>query len=100
MLEALEIPATWLPPCHEGPQVTGVVSPAASEETGLKVGTPIVGGGGDQAAQAVGVGAVTPGIVALTLGTSGVVFAPTVEPVVEEKGGSTPFVTSSRAAGT
>ena len=86
MLEALEIPAQWLPPCHEGPQVTGVVSPAASEETGLEVGTPIVGGGGDQAAQAVGVGAVNPAIVALTLGTSGVVFAPTVEPVVEEKG--------------
>jgi len=86
MLGALEIPAHWLPTCHEGPQVTGVVSPAASEETGLKVGTPIVGGGGDQAAQAVGVGAVNPGIVALTLGTSGVVFAPTVEPVAEEKG--------------
>ncbi|MGB5933686.1 MAG: xylulokinase [Anaerolineae bacterium] len=86
MLEALEIPAHWLPPCHEGPQVTGVVSPATSEETGLKVGTPIVGGGGDQAAQAVGVGAVNPGIVALTLGTSGVVFAPTVEPMVEAKG--------------
>jgi len=86
MLEALEIPAHWLPPCHEGPQVTGVVSPATSEETGLKVGTLIVGGGGDQAAQAVGVGAVNPAIVALTLGTSGVVFAPTVEPMVEAKG--------------
>jgi xylulokinase len=86
MLEALEIPAHWLPPCHEGPQVTGEISPVAAEETGLRAGTPIVGGGGDQAAQAVGVGAVNPGIVALTLGTSGVVFAPTVEPVVEEKG--------------
>jgi len=63
-----------------------VVTPAAAEETGLKVGTPIVGGGGDQAAQAVGVGALNPGIVALTLGTSGVVFAPTVEPMVEAKG--------------
>jgi len=86
MLEALEIPAYWLPLCYEGPQVTGVVSPAASEETGLKAGTPIVAGGGDQAAQAVGVGAVKLGIVALTLGTSGVIFAPTIEPVVEEKG--------------
>jgi xylulokinase len=86
MLAALEIPALWLPHCHEGPQMTGVVSSVAAKETGLKVGTPIVGGGGDQAAQAVGVGAVDPAIVALTLGTSGVVFAPTVEPVVEEKG--------------
>jgi len=86
MLEALEIPADWLPLCHEGPQVTGVITPAASEETGLRAGTPIVGGGGDQAAQAVGVGAINPAIAALTLGTSGVVFASTVEPVVEEKG--------------
>jgi xylulokinase len=46
----------------------------------------VVGGGGDQAAQAVGVGAVEPGIVALTLGTSGVVFASTGEPFVEPEG--------------
>lgn len=86
MLETLEIPVHWLPLCCEGPEVTGVVTPAAAEEMGLRAGTPIVGGGGDQAAQAVGVGAVNPGIVALTLGTSGVVFAPTVEPVVAERG--------------
>jgi xylulokinase len=45
-----------------------------------------VGGGGDQAAQAVGVGVVEPGIVALTLGTSGVVFASADEPIVEPEG--------------
>jgi xylulokinase len=50
------------------------------------MGTPVVGGGGDQSAQAVGVGAVEPGIVALTLGTSGVVFASTAEPFVEPEG--------------
>ena len=49
-------------------------------------GTPIVGGGGDQAAQAVGVGAVAPGIVALTLGTSGVVFAATEAALVQPEG--------------
>ena len=43
-------------------------------------------GGGDQAAQAVGVGAVEPGIIALTLGTSGVVFATTQAAHVEPQG--------------
>jgi xylulokinase len=86
VLEALEIPADWLPPTHEGPEVTGQVSATTAEATGLKEGTPVVGGGGDQAAQAVGVGAVQPGIVALTLGTSGVVFASTDEAFVEPEG--------------
>jgi len=86
VLAALDIPAGWLPKTHEGPEVTGQVSAAAAEVTGLKVGTPVVGGGGDQAAQAVGVGAIEPGIVALTLGTSGVVFASTDEPFIELEG--------------
>lgn len=86
VLEALEIPAEWLPPLFEGTEVTGRISAQAAEATGLKAGTPVVAGGGDQAAQAVGVGAVAPGIVALTLGTSGVVFASTDEPVIEPDG--------------
>ncbi len=86
VLSALEIPPAWLPATHEGPEITGVVSAAAAEATGLVAGTPVVGGGGDQAAQAVGVGAVAPGIVALTLGTSGVVFAATPAPFVEPEG--------------
>jgi xylulokinase len=86
VLDALEIPTEWLPTTHEGPEVTGQLSPQAAQATGLKAGTPVVGGGGDQAAQAVGVGAVQPGIVALTLGTSGVVFASTDQPFVEPEG--------------
>ncbi len=42
-----------------------VSAQTAAELTGLKAGTPVVGGGGDQAAGAVGVGAVEPGIVSL-----------------------------------
>ena len=86
VLDALDIPVGWLPKTHEGPEVTGHVSTEAGEATGLIPGTPVVGGGGDQSAQAVGVGAVEPGIVALTLGTSGVVFASTGEPFVEPEG--------------
>ena len=86
MLDALDIPAEWLPPTHEGPQITSTVSAEAAEVTGLSAGTPVVGGGGDQAAGAVGVGAVRPGVVGLVLGTSGVVFAPTGAPLTEEQG--------------
>ncbi len=86
VLDALDIPAAWLPKVHEGPQVTGVVSAQAAALTGLKAATPVVGGGGDQAAQATGVGAVQPGIVALTVGTSGVVFAPLASYAYEPDG--------------
>ena len=86
VLADLEIPAEWLPPTFEGSQVTGQITPQAAAETGLTVGTPVVGGAGDQAAQAVGVGAIEPGIIALTLGTSGVVFAPTESPLIEPQG--------------
>jgi xylulokinase len=86
ILSALDIPADWLPQTYEGPQVTGKINAQAASETGLVAGTPVVGGAGDQAAQAVGVGAIEPGIIALTLGTSGVVFAPTKAALIETKG--------------
>ncbi len=86
VLQKLEIPAEWLPPTFEGPEVTGQVTAEASAETGLRAGTPVMAGGGDQAAGAVGAGAVRPGVVSLTLGTSGVVFATTDAPLVEPEG--------------
>jgi xylulokinase len=86
LLETFDIPGAWLPPTHEGTQVTGTIHRAAAAATGLRPGTPVVGGGGDQAAQAVGVGAVESGVVALTLGTSGVVFATTDRPLREARG--------------
>lgn len=86
VLEALEIEPDWLPPTFEGTDVTGVVSRKAAEITGLKEGTPVMGGGGDQAAAAVGTGAVEEGIVSLSLGTSGVVFAATDQLVIESGG--------------
>jgi len=86
VLAALDIPASWLPPTYEGPQVTGWVSPAAAAETGLLAGTPVMAGGGDQAAGAVGAGVVEPGIVSLVMGTSGVVFASTDRALIEPQG--------------
>jgi xylulokinase len=86
VLDALGIPAPWLPPTFEGPQVTGVVTTSAAAATGLRPGTPVVAGGGDQAANAVGLGVVGPGEMALSLGTSGVVFAATDRPLFERRG--------------
>jgi xylulokinase len=86
VLAALEIPRTWMPPLYEGPQITGHITPETADATGLVAGTPVMAGGGDQAAQAVGVGAITEGIVALTLGTSGVVFATANGAFIEPEG--------------
>jgi xylulokinase len=86
MLDALGIDRRWLPETFEGPVVTGSVSAAAAAATGLKAGTPVVAGGGDQAANAVGVGAVVEGTVALSLGTSGVIFATTNQPLFDPGG--------------
>jgi xylulokinase len=86
VLDALGIDAAWMPRTFEGPECTGRVTEAAAALTALRVGTPVSAGGGDQAAQAVGVGAVEPGMVALTVGTSGVVFAATASPVIEPAG--------------
>jgi len=86
VLAALGIDAAWMPPTYEGPEVTGAVTAEAAAATGLRAGTPVVAGGGDQAANAVGVGAVEPGVVALSLGTSGVVFATTARPLFEARG--------------
>ena len=83
ILNALNISADWLPPTFEGHEATGEVS---SDLTGLRKGTPVVAGGGDQSAQAVGVGVVRPGTIAVTLGTSGVVFAATEAPLIETQG--------------
>lgn len=86
VLAALEIPRTWMPRTFEGTEFTGHITEEAAQLTGLKVETPVAAGGGDQAAGAVGVGAVEPGIVGLTVGTSGVVFATTPSALIEPEG--------------
>lgn len=75
MAEALALDPSILPKCHESVEVTGTISASIAGLTGLSAGTPVVGGGGDQAASAVGNGIVEGGVVSCTLGTSGVVFA-------------------------
>ncbi len=75
LLSALGISRDLLPDCFESEEVSSVVSAESARATGLRPGLPIVGGGGDQAAGAVGNGIVRAGVISATLGTSGVVFA-------------------------
>jgi xylulokinase len=75
-----------LPALYESPQICGKVSDAGAEATGLKAGTPVVAGAGDQAAGAVGMGIARAGAVSATIGTSGVVFAATDRPALDPKG--------------
>lgn len=75
MMDGLGLDRQILPQVFESSDITGTVSARGAELTGLAAGTPVVGGGGDQAAGAVGNGIVSAGIVSCTLGTSGVVFA-------------------------
>jgi xylulokinase len=79
----LEIPLNWLPAAAESTEVTSVLSEEAAMALGLRPGVPVVGGAGDQAAGGVGSGAVEPGIVTSSVGTSGVIFAATPRPVID-----------------
>lgn len=86
MLAAVDLPENLLPPLFECQDVAGAITPAAAQETGLRPGTPVVAGAGDQAAGALGMGIVRPGDVSATIGTSGVVFAATDRPLLDPQG--------------
>lgn len=86
MLELSDISEALLPQVFESPEITGRIHAEAAKRTGLKIGTPVVAGAGDQAAGAVGMGIVRAGAVSATIGTSGVVFAATEKPVLEPGG--------------
>jgi xylulokinase len=86
MLAATELDERLLPVVYESPEVTGRVSSEGAAATGLRAGTPVVAGAGDQAAGAVGMGITRPGMVSATIGTSGVVFAATSQPSLDTRG--------------
>jgi xylulokinase len=74
LIDAFDIPRAWLPSLCESPEICAYVTVEAAAQTGLRQGTPIVGGAGDQPAQAIGSGIVQSGQTSITVGTSGVVF--------------------------
>jgi xylulokinase len=86
MLTALDLDPGILPRAYESPETTGTITHEAAVLTGLAAGTPVVAGGGDQAASAVGNGVVLPGLTSATLGTSGVIFSYTETPELDPRG--------------
>jgi xylulokinase len=86
VLDALDIPAVWLPEVFEGPEVTGHLAEAVAHGLGLPAGLPVVAGGGDNAAAAVGCGVIREGTGFVSLGTSGVVFAHSDAPRIDPDG--------------
>ncbi len=86
MISGLGLDAELLPRVEESVVISGKVDADAAARTGLAIGTPVVGGGGDQAAGGVGNGVVEAGVVSSTIGTSGVVFAAADTPAYDPRG--------------
>lgn len=86
LMDELGLNPAWFPQVFESSQICGRVIEAAASATGLRLGTPMVAGAGDQAASAVGNGIVEHGIASCTLGTSGVVFAHMDAPAYDPQG--------------
>jgi xylulokinase len=79
-LRLFDINPSMLPSPVESTAPTGEVSRWAASQTGLRAGTPVVGGSGDNQAGAIGAGVVRPGMILATLGTSGVIYAHSEQP--------------------
>ncbi len=86
LLHELGLTEEWFPETYEGTEMTGELAKSSADLLGLPANIPVFAGGGDQAAAAVGTGAVKEGIVSISLGTSGVVFASTDLPRIEPEG--------------
>jgi xylulokinase len=83
MMQAMELGMSLLPEVGESTEVLGRVSARSGAATGLAPGTPVVGGGADNACGAVGVSVVAPGEAVASWGTSGTVLSPTAMPLVD-----------------
>lgn len=77
VLNKLGLDKNFFPKVYESSEITGKINTEAAKLTGLKVGTPVVAGAGDQAASAISCGIYKEGVMSATLGTSGVIFAST-----------------------
>lgn len=86
ILSALDVDPSWFPPSFESDERTGLTAD----------GVPVVAGAGDQAAAAMGTGAVRPGIVSISLGTSGVVFGCVEKPTADRNGVTNTFCHANR----
>ena len=86
VLAALDEDRDWttsLPPICDSNHVVGTLRPAIAQLLGLQPGIAVSTGGGDNMCAAIGVGAVEPGAVVMSLGTSGTIFGPSAVPAVD-----------------
>src|SRR5439155_8929619 len=74
LLAACGLTRGHMPRLVEGSEVSGALRAALADRWGLRAGIAVAGGGGDNAASAVGIGAVRPNQGFVSLGTSGVIF--------------------------
>ena len=86
VLDALDVPAEWLPPVFESPEPTGSIASEVAAELGLPSGVPVAAGGGDNAAAAIGTAVTGDGLMSSSIGTSGVLFAHAEECAVDPSG--------------
>jgi len=85
ILNAVDLSPSLVPTVGGSAEVLGRVTLEAAGLTGLAMGTPVVGGGADNACGAAGVGVITPGEAVTSWGTSGTVLAPTDRPRVDPR---------------
>jgi D-xylulose kinase len=98
VLTLLDSERDWertLPPIVPSLSQIGRLRPAAAEALGLPAGIPVSAGGGDNMCAAIGVGAIRPGPVVVSLGTSGTAFARADEPAVDPRGEAAAFCDSA-----
>lgn len=88
ILGALELPLSLFPEVIASHEVTGKLTKEMAQQTGLPEGLPVIAGAGDNAAAATGLGLSSrnPTLGSVSLGTSGVVFAPLTEAKPDPEG--------------
>lgn len=88
ILQALHLNPEWFPSVVESTAIAGRLKPEVAERVGLPAGLPVVAGGGDNAAAAIGLGIASSNLRlgSLSIGTSGVIFAPCDRPIPDPEG--------------
>jgi len=84
-LDCIGISPTVLPDLHNSMEYAGGLLEQPAKKLGLKKGIPVVFGGGDQPAAALGNGVISPGDILLTVGTGGQLFSPILRPKGDER---------------
>lgn len=86
LLGKLELDESLFGTVYESEEVTGKLTSEAAKELGLTTDCVVVGGAGDCAANGVGTGVVSKGILSTSIGTSGVMFVHSDEFEVDPQG--------------